>query len=422
MIQQSMLSPEWKAKSNSSGESKRSGPDSSYSLRENLMKDSLHNERLKASQNLLKPAIDVKRDSLLAKYALLKELNSKRQPKFSYRIEEEWERVKLNISGTIFETYKKTLTQKEGSIFKLNNIRNYYDPRKDEYYFDRNPKAFEAIFVFMQCGILYQPPKVPYKVFIEELQFFGFGDKAMKLFEEHRGRPDRKIMHENRDTCLSRIWEVLEFPETNKWSRFLTSFSMFVIMMAVCLFSVDTLPEVKSNQTAVNLIKHMEYFCVAWFTIEILLRFISSPVRCKFFMEIMNVIDIVSLIPYFLEMLFQSKSFSKVFVSSLRILRMARIFNLLKLYRYSRAIRVMAKTLYSSVAELLMLLFFVAIGMMLFSPLLYYFEFDDEPKNEFKSIPHVFWFCIVTTTTVGYGDVVPATAGMLKQNGSIFPK
>ena len=66
-----------------------------------------------------------------------------------------------------------------------------------------------------------------------------------------------------------------------------------------------------------------------------------------------------------------------------------------------------------------MLLFFVAIGTMLFSPILYHFEShdhdahddDEEFGNEFKSIPHVFWFCIVTTTTVGFGDIYPETLG-----------
>ena len=83
----------------------------------------------------------------------------KEQPEIN---QEDFDRVRLNISGTIFETYRSTLTRKEGSIFKEDDTwRHYYDDINEEYYFDRNPKAFEAIFEFMQCGILKQPTKVP---------------------------------------------------------------------------------------------------------------------------------------------------------------------------------------------------------------------------------------------------------------------
>ena len=78
--------------------------------------------------------------------------------------QEDWERVRINVSGTIFETYRSTLTKREGSIFKEDEtLQQYYDETNKEYYFDRNPKAFEAIFEFMQCGILRTPTKVPGK-------------------------------------------------------------------------------------------------------------------------------------------------------------------------------------------------------------------------------------------------------------------
>ena len=96
----------------------------------------------------------------------------------------------------------------------------------------------------------------------------------------------------------------------------------------------------------------------------------------------------------------------------LRVLRLVRVFRIFKLSRHSRGLQVVGMTLKSSFRELLLLGFFVLVGVILFSSAMFFAGGDRSlagDRGEHLSIPHIFWWAIVTMTTVGYGDVWPDT-------------
>ena len=54
-------------------------------------------------------------------------------------------------------------------------------------------------------------------------------------------------------------------------------------------------------------------------------------------------------------------------------------------------------------------LFFLMMGVVLFAGVLFYTEKGGAREDDFQSMWHACWFVVVTLTTVGYGDVTPAT-------------
>jgi hypothetical protein len=156
--------------------------------------------------------------------------------------------------------------------------------------------------------------------------------------------------------------------------------------------------------------------CIIWFTAEYLLRLLANKNRLKFVRDTMNLIDLLAIAPFYITLAIGGGGSSFAIV---RVIRLVRIFRVFKLGKHSSGLVVLGRTISGSMNELLLLLFFLAMGVLLFATAVYYCEHnragewdDDSPK--FESIPHGFWWAIVTMTTLGYGDLYPVTPpGML---------
>lgn len=93
-------------------------------------------------------------------------------------------------------------------------------------------------------------------------------------------------------------------------------------------------------------------------------------------------------------------------LAALRALRLLRVFRILKLARYLGASNNLVSALKASRAKISVFLFAVVIVAIILGTIMYLIEGEE---NGFTNIPKSVYWCIVTLTTVGFGDIAPQT-------------
>uniref|UniRef100_A0A8C4WYR4 Potassium voltage-gated channel subfamily A member 3 n=1 Tax=Eptatretus burgeri TaxID=7764 RepID=A0A8C4WYR4_EPTBU len=343
-----------------------------------------------------------------------------------------YERVIINVSGLRFETQLRTLAQFPDSLLGDPERRSrYFDPLRNEYFFDRNRPSFDAILYYYQSGgRVRRPANVPFDIFTEEIKFYELGDEAMVKYREDEGyikeeeRPMPSLEYQKQ------VWLMFEYPESSGTARAIAIVSVLVILISIIIFCLETLPAFREGDDSTNNVTVekesrentfadpffiVETICIVWFSFELLVRFFASPSKADFFRNIMNIIDIIAILPYFITLGMelakqQGDGQQTMSLAILRVIRLVRVFRIFKLSRHSKGLQILGQTLNASMRELGLLIFFLFIGVILFSSAVYFAEVD-EPKTLFTSIPHSFWWAVVTMTTVGYGDMAPVTLG-----------
>jgi voltage-gated potassium channel len=201
-------------------------------------------------------------------------------------------------------------------------------------------------------------------------------------------RPWQKRLHEiifGADTKLGRLFDVTLF---------------YVIIASILLVMLESVQKLDARFHL--LFKVLEWIITILFSIEYIARIITIKNPRKYIFSFYGIIDLLSTIPMYLSFILVG-SHSLV---ALRALRLLRVFRILKLTRYMGESTNFVIALKESRAKIAVFLSFVVIICIILGTIMYLVE---SPESGFTSIPTSVYWAIVTLTTVGYGDISPAT-------------
>jgi len=175
-----------------------------------------------------------------------------------------------------------------------------------------------------------------------------------------------------------------------------------IIILSVILVTLETV--VSIHEKYERLLNIAEWIITILFTVEYCLRIYSVNNPKKYIFSFYGIIDLLATIPKYLALIFVGAGVETLM--AIRALRILRIFRVLHISRYIGETNFLVRALLLSRAKIVIFLLFVLIMCILFGTLMYLVE---GPESGFNNIPTSIYWCIVTITTVGYGDIAPIT-------------
>ena len=249
--------------------------------------------------------------------------------------------------------------------------------------------------------------------------------EAYELGREERADGRCSHLYASGINARQTIFMLLDESESSILATIISIGVLVLIVASSSCFILETLPWVRAEPSYVEKMHAVEITCIVVFTFEYLARVLTCSQRprkdrsvCSYLIKPMVIVDLVSILPFYIELIIGGEESGLAVV---RMLRMSRIFRVLKVGSYAEDLQLFVEGMRRSGEGLLVLTFLLGLYLVVFAALLYEIERDAQrdplalpgtsgpDRGGFESIPTTWYFIMATMTTVGYGDHYPVT-------------
>lgn len=175
---------------------------------------------------------------------------------------------------------------------------------------------------------------------------------------------------------------------------------LFIILFSVAMVMMESVKSI--DLLYHDFLYYGEWVVTIFFTLEYLLRLLCNKKPLTYVFSFYGIIDLISLLPMYLSFFFPEASFLIAF-RAIRLLRLFAILDLMPIIGQQSHLKL---ALSASKHKIIVFMYFMIVMAIVLGTLMYMIEGG---HNGFKDIPTSIYWCIVTMTTVGYGDIAPVT-------------
>lgn len=322
---------------------------------------------------------------------------------------------------------------------KLFQLCDDYSLCKNEFFFDRDPAVFLHIFHFYKSGVLWIVQEMCPVHFEEEIDYWGLSLKdthfcCWTVFQEKVDeikdnlkvelelRAEVEVKYDNEGfknmalgNVRNRLWDIVENPYSSTLAKAFGILSSLLVLFSIVAMALNTVKELQNYSIYGRThTEWVEIITIVFFTLEYSIRLFTTPNLKMFLKSGFNFVDMVAVVPYFVQLLFEAatgvketnqleerRTMARVSKVShvLKVLKLMRIFRILKLARHSTGMRAFGFTLRQCYRQSSCILLFIAMGICTFSALLYSAEREAE-GSPIRSIPEAWWWAAVSIPAV----------------------